>query len=121
MVIGEVDNELNATHPMYNIPAKAVWAAGQHFCRHNYDLYSDDNTIPSNGASPDFWAEFDETQKQTSAAHRSSSDRPVDDALEMETDMSVTGEEGTATSERASSVATATDSGSDITWASGSS
>lgn len=126
MVIGDVNNELNATHPMYNIPAKSVWAADQHFRRHNYDLYTDDNTIPSNGASPDFWAELDE--RKSSSVHASSSERRVDNNdgnKNTDTDLSdevVAESTANETSDRASSVATTTDgSSSDITSASGTS
>lgn len=116
LVIGDVDNEVHATHPMYNIPAKAVWTADQHFRRHNYDLYANDDNAAdhSNGASPDFWAELDASPKPQQSANRR--------APETDTEISTVEESSStaATSDRASSVAT-TDSCSDITSASGSS
>lgn len=124
MVLGDADNELNATHPMYNIPAKSIYGVAQHFGRHNYDLYPDDNnsSIPSNGASPDFWATLDDTDtKALSVSGGAGGPTSHTDTDASSSEMIE--EESSTRSDRASSVATTTTEGSsfETTSASGTS
>lgn len=39
LVIGSSDNELLPTHPMFNIPPKAVWKSLVHFKDNTWDMY----------------------------------------------------------------------------------
>lgn len=42
LIVGDADNEVCATHPLYNIPAHCVRQAADHFRQHSYDLYGSD-------------------------------------------------------------------------------
>lgn len=69
LIVGHPDNEVCATHVLYNIPAMAVWQAADYFRRNRADLYAD-----SDGENGDD-DEDDEKANRNAAGARESSSR----------------------------------------------
>lgn len=55
-VIGQPDNEVMPTHPVYNIPPLACWKVFMYFQRNNHDLYPDSEPI----SNIDIWGDDSE-------------------------------------------------------------
>lgn len=75
-VIGQPENEVMPTHPLFNIPPLAAWKVFMYFQKNNYDMYCERN---GNGIWGDN-SDADEFLRSESQPTEDSSDsRPTED------------------------------------------
>lgn len=98
-MIGNADNEVLPTHPLYNIPPKAVWKSYYHFKENYGDMYNEksehcgDRRSSSNNTTD----ERSFNRSSTSVSQMSGTD-DADDELRKDDDSMITDDDGISVS-----------------------
>lgn len=97
LVIGNADNEVLPTHPLYNIPPKAVWKSYYHFKENFGDMYNKKSEYWGDRSSSNTTDERSFNRRSTSVSQMSGTDEPDEDTRKDDDSM-ITDDDGISVS-----------------------
>lgn len=97
LIIGNADNEVLPTHPLYNIPPKAVWKSYYHFKENFGDMYSKKSEHWGDRSSSNTTEERSFNRRSTSVSQMSGTD-DADEEIRKDDDSMITDDDGISVS-----------------------